>query len=367
MAPRHEYDLRSSTLTHSYDVSDDIKPFRAMLECDQLIVPHEKGDVTLDKLKEFIFVDEGENDDPEYVEDSGESEDSLEYESENDTPNRDYYLRAPGVASSFEVVDNLEPVTVKFEWDQLIVPHKEGFVTLDMLKELVFEDEDDNEDPEYEPSLVDSVDSLEYESECEDEEFNSSVDTADDLASVVTGSCVDLLENEDLKWSLVNKAEEYFASFGVSQFGIKLVDSGLSVVVTPISSFSTWLSDGVRHTRRHLRAARRAGEKQNVDSCKAKSLLVHIAGLFPLNAVLSSMGVELVETYYIESNMADDDDDIDDPEYVLSSDESEDNFEFWSEIDSEEESDTESEDIETSDGEEEAEIIESLEDEAVSE
>merc|ERR1719369_1489953 len=256
---------------------------------------------------------------------------------------------------------NMNPVAVKFEWDQLIVPHKEGSVTLDMLKECVFEDEDDNEDPEYEPSIVDSVDGLEYESDYEDEEVSYSYDIAnlDDLAS---RSCVDLVENEDLKWSCTNKAEEYLASFGVSQFGIKLVDSGLSVVETPISSFSTWMFHGVRNTRRHLRAARRAGEKQNVDSCKTKSLLVHMATLFPLNAVLSSMGVELVEMYN-ESNIADDD--IDDPEYVLSSEESEDNIEFWSEAESEECSDTGSEGIESSDGEEEAKTNESLEEDEV--
>ena len=44
-------------------------------------MPHEKGAVTLEKLQEFVFVDdEGDDEDPEYVESSGESEDSLEYE-----------------------------------------------------------------------------------------------------------------------------------------------------------------------------------------------------------------------------------------------------------------------------------------------
>merc|ERR1712215_109094 len=102
-----------------------------------------KGDVTLDKLKDRIFADEGDYEDPEYVEDSGESEDNLEYESENETPSREYDLRAPGITSTFEVVEDHEPVTVKFEWDQLIVPHKDGSVTLDILKESVFEEEDD--------------------------------------------------------------------------------------------------------------------------------------------------------------------------------------------------------------------------------
>ena len=81
MAPRHEYDLRvSASSTLSYEVADYVKPFRARLESDELIVPHEKGDVTLEKLKDFVFVDEGDDEDPEFVESSGESEDSLEYE-----------------------------------------------------------------------------------------------------------------------------------------------------------------------------------------------------------------------------------------------------------------------------------------------
>ena len=61
----------------------------------------------------------------------------------------------------------MKPVTVKFEWDQLIVPHEEGDVTLDKLKELVFEDDDEDEDPEYEyaVSSAESEASLDYEFE----------------------------------------------------------------------------------------------------------------------------------------------------------------------------------------------------------
>jgi len=412
MAPRHEYDLRVSALTHSYEVADNVKPFRARLESDELIVPHEKGAVTLEKLQEFVFVDdEGDDEDPEYVESSGESEDSLEYESENETPCREYDLRAP-TATTYDM-DDLKPVTVKLEWDQLIVPHEEGPVTLDTMKEFVFEEEDVEEDPEYEESIFDSEDSLEYESEIEtpcheyglraqtigtfydvddltpvtaeleegqlivpheegavsldklegfvfededvedDPEYEESIVDSEDsleyesdeceveenydqdaLSSVVTRSCLDLVENENINWSLVNKAEEYVASFGVSQLGIRLVDSGLAVIGTPVSYFSTWMSDGVRHTRRHLRAARRAGEKQNSDSCKARSLLVQMATLFPLSTMLSSLGVGLIESPLYESHMVDEH--IDDPTYVLSSDETDDSLEFRSEIESEE-------------------------------
>jgi len=441
MAPRHEYDLRvSASSTLSYEVADNVKPFRARLESDELIVPHEKGDVTLEKLKDFVFVDEGDDEDPEFVESSGESEDSLEYESEHEAQCREYDLRAPSV-TSYEV-DDLKPVTVRLEWEQLIVPHEEGDVTLDKLKEFVFEDEDVEEDPEYEESIVETEDSLEFDSEYEtpshdydlraptivtydvedltpvtvelhegqlivpheegaitldnlegfvfededdeeDPEYEESiVDTEDSLeyesdefeveenvldashdalASVVTSSCFNLVENEDVNWSFANKTEEYVASFGVSQLGIRLVDSGLSAIETPVSYFSTWMSDGVRHTRRHLRAARRAGEKENSDSCKARSLLVQMATLFPLSAVLGSLGVGLVESTLYESHLADEN--IDDPTFVPSSDETEDSLEFRSEIESEEDLviDVVSESILSSDWEEETDSIGSSE------
>jgi len=378
MAPRHEYDLRATSLIPSYELADNIKPLAVHFEDDELVVPHEDGDVTLDKLKEFVFVEEDEAEDPEYSEESsGESDDSLEYESENEAP-REYDLRAPA-SCSYEVAGNMKPVTVKFEWDQLIVPHEEGEVTLDKLKEFVFEDDDEDEDPEYEYAVSSAVSevSLDYEFESETElestdedDVDSELESAEDdvmtshdaLASVVTKSCFDLVDNEDVNWSSASRAEEYIASFGVFQFGIRFVDTGLSVVETPISLVSTWLAGSVRSTRRHLRAARRAGEKQNSDSCKSTSLLVHMANLFPLNAALGSLGIGLVEKNSLKTDVVDED--IDDPEYIVSSDEIEDSLEFRSEI----ESDVDSEITESSDGEEEfAEVIPSSDIEVVSE
>jgi len=354
MAPRHEYDLRVSASSLTYEVVDNLKPVTISMESDELVVPHEEGNVTLDKLKDFVFADEDDDEDPEYVESSAESEDSLEFELENEAPHREYDLRAPGATPSSDGMDDLKPVIVKFEWDQLILPHEEGDVTLDKLNGFVFDVEDEDEDPEYEESCDDSEDSLEYESEDdESEDEDCSLDELtiheDVLASVVTESCSDLLERNDVSWSLTNKAEEYVSSFGVSQLGIRLVDSGLSVVESPISYFSTWMSDSVSNTRRNLRAARRAGEKIN-DSCKARSLLVHMANLFPMNTVLDSLGVALVEETLYESlnknkKYVVDEDIEDDPEYVLSSEESDDSLEFRSEIESEEQfSDSESDD-----------------------
>jgi len=354
MAPRHEYDLRVSASSLTYEVVDNLKPVTISMESDELVVPHEEGNVTLDKLKDFVFADEDDDEDPEYVESSAESEDSLEFELENEAPHREYDLRAPGATPSSDGMDDLKPVIVKFEWDQLILPHEEGDVTLDKLNGFVFDVEDEDEDPEYEESCDDSEDSLEYQSEDdESEDEDCSLDELtiqeDVLASVVTESCSDLLERNYVSWSLTNKAEEYISSFGVSQFGIRLVDSGLSVVESPISYLSTWMSDSVSNTRRNLRAARRAGEKIN-DSCKARSLLVHMANLFPMNTVLDSLGVALVEETLYESlnknkKYVVDEDIEDDPEYVLSSEESDDSLEFRSEIESEEQfSDSESDD-----------------------
>ena len=53
------------------------------------------------------------------------------------------------------------------------------------------------------------------------DEFEVEEDVEDALASMVTGSCFNLIENEDIHWSFANKAEEYVASFGVSQLGIR--------------------------------------------------------------------------------------------------------------------------------------------------
>merc|ERR1719315_525700 len=198
----------------------------------------EDGEVTLNKLNEFVFVDEDEVEDPEYSEEnSGESDDSLEYESENESPRREYDLRAPA-SLSYELADDIKPVTVKFEWDQLIIPHEEGDITLEKLKELIFE-EDDDEDTAYEyaASSADSEASVDYEFESEsemesgqesdDDSFESSVGTTsnDILTSVVTKSCFDLVDKEDVSWSTANKTEEFVASFDVSQFGIRLVDT----------------------------------------------------------------------------------------------------------------------------------------------
>merc|ERR1712215_518431 len=194
-------------------------------------------------------------------------------------------------------------------------------------------DEEDEEDPEYEESCVESDDSLEYESEVDSEvdDLEDELTSMDPLARIVTKSRSEFLESNDVSWSSANKAEEYFASYGVAQFGIRLADSGLSFVETPTSYFSSWMSDGVRNTRRNLRAARRAGEKIN-DSCKSRSLLVHMANLFPLNAVFDSLGVSLVNK---DKNSALDED-VDDSEYVLSSDDTDDSLEFRSEIESDE-------------------------------
>merc|ERR1712215_391418 len=176
--------------------------------------------------------------------------------------------------------------------------------------------------------------------EGESEEFEVYEDSSQDgLASMITNSCLlDMVVNEDVSWGVSNKAEEYIGSFGVSQLGIRVADSGLSIVETPLSYFSTWMFDGVRHARRHLRAVRRAGEKMNANSCKASSLLVQVANLLPLNALL---GLKLVELSSYDCNKyVAEDEDLDDPEYLLSCEETDDSLEFRSDIESEEDLDS---------------------------
>merc|ERR1712096_357006 len=105
--------------------------------------------------------------------------------------------------------------------------------------------------------------------------------------------------------------EEYVASFGIAQFCIRLVDTGLAVLETPLSLVSTRICSKVQHVRRHLRAVRRAGAKRAGHPCKETS-----SGL---------LGKALEEE---DSEM--------DPDYVLDSEESEDSLEYRSETELEE-------------------------------
>merc|ERR1712096_482016 len=52
--------------------------------------------------------------------------------------------------------------------------------------------------------------------------------------------------------SYVDMMEEYVASFGIAQFCIRLVDTGLAVLESPLSLVSTRICSEVQHVRRHL-------------------------------------------------------------------------------------------------------------------
>ena len=109
---------------------------------------------------------------------------------------------------------------------------------------------------------------------------------------------------------------------------------------TPISLVSTSVSTKVQGLRRHLRAVRRAGAKRAGHPCNEGSLLVELAKVFKLNFLLGYLGMQLVKTD--EEPLAsspqkaaggqvveeiDEDSEVD-PDYVLSSEESEDSLEY---------------------------------------
>merc|ERR1712215_423397 len=135
-----------------------------------------------------------------------------------------------------------------------------------------------DDDSDYELDSDVTEDSLESKSEidfAEEVGYLNYFISQNAYAYVVTKSCSDMVEKENLSWTLSNRAQEYVASFGASQLGIRFIDIGLSVAETPLSRFPSWMSNGVKNTRRHLRAVRRAGIKLNGNACKSSSLLVH--------------------------------------------------------------------------------------------
>merc|ERR1719186_347710 len=92
----------------------------------------------------------------------------------------------------------------------------------------------------------------------------------------------------------VDMIEEYVASFGLAQFGIRLVDNGLAVLESPLSLISTSICSKVQDVRRHLRAVRRAGAKRAGYPCKEGPFLLQVANMFSLNFMLGFLGIQLV-------------------------------------------------------------------------
>jgi len=293
MPPFEDYDVRAPIITRSYDVKDgctveDIHNVSVELITDILseVVKHQEGEVVDGDRLEDLVVDE-EEEDPDYVQDSDVTEDSLEFKSET------------GLEIGADLVNG------EAEIDDLDYS-LESDVTEDSLE---FK------------SLIDFEEEVGY--------LNYFI-SQNDFASLVTKSCSDLIDKENVGWTYVNRVQEYLASFGATQLGIRLVDTGLSVVEAPISLFSSCLSGSVKSSRRHLRAVRRAGTKLNGSSCKTSSFLVHVADVFKVNTLLGGiLGIKLADRVNKRQYLEDFESD---PEYVASSDESEDSLEYRSDV-----------------------------------
>jgi len=143
----------------------------------------------------------------------------------------------------------------------------------------------------------------------------------------------------------VDMIEEYVASFGLAQFGIRLVDTGLAVLESPLSLISTSICSKVQDVRRHLRAVRRAGAKRAGYPCKEGPFLLQVANMFSLNFMLGFLGIQLVgadeeplassakkesSSGLLDKELEEEDSEMD-PDYVLDSEESDDSLEYRSE------------------------------------
>merc|ERR1719442_67324 len=156
----------------------------------------------------------------------------------------------------------------------------------------------------------------------------------------------DLVETtKETASNYVDMIEEYVASFGIAQFCIRLVDTGLAVLESPVSLVSTSICSKVQHVRRHLRAVRRAGAKRAGYPCKEGPVLLQVANMFSLNFMLGFLGIQLVgadeeplassakkesSSGLLEKELEEEDSEMD-PDYVLDSEESDDSLECRSE------------------------------------
>merc|ERR1712183_93950 len=143
----------------------------------------------------------------------------------------------------------------------------------------------------------------------------------------------------------VDMIEEYVASFGLAQYGIRLVDTGLAVLESPLSLISTSICSKVQDVRRHLRAVRRAGAKRAGYPRKEGPFMLQVANMFSLNFMLGFLGIQLVgadeeplassakkesNSGLLDKELEEEDSEMD-PDYVLDSEESDDSLEYRSE------------------------------------
>jgi len=148
------------------------------------------------------------------------------------------------------------------------------------------------------------------------------------VPSLKTTTTPEMVENtKEAAIVCMDIAEEYIASFKMARFGIRVFDSYLSLIESPMSIVSSSASTKVLGARRHLRAVRRAGARRDGEPCNDGSLWLEMAEVFKLNVVLGFFGVQLAKLdngplassprkNKVDGEEEDDDDAEEDPDYV---------------------------------------------------
>eukprot|EP00092_Neocalanus_flemingeri_P021886 GFUD01023743.1.p1 GENE.GFUD01023743.1~~GFUD01023743.1.p1 ORF type:complete len:671 (+),score=233.39 GFUD01023743.1:50-2062(+) len=290
--------------------------------------------------KERKVTDEEDSEmDPDYVPSTEESQDSMEYRSETEIEleesqevDSDVVRRAGDKRAGHpsEMGSVVLEVLAMFRLDILL-----GVLGMQLVEEplassptkerKVMDDEDSEMDPDYVLSIEETEDSLEYRSQAEiDQEVSQEVEVLEDCSTTPTkdGSHV----------------EEYLASFRITQLGIRLAESGLSILESLLSL--VFASSQVQQVRRHLRVVRRAGEKRAGHPSKKGSVLLQVLDMFQLNYLLGVLGMQLVEEPLTsiptkKRKVIDDEDSEMDPDFVPSIVESQDSLEYRSDSETE--------------------------------
>eukprot|EP00092_Neocalanus_flemingeri_P003272 GFUD01003503.1.p1 GENE.GFUD01003503.1~~GFUD01003503.1.p1 ORF type:complete len:422 (+),score=133.37 GFUD01003503.1:61-1266(+) len=168
------------------------------------------------------------------------------------------------------------------------------------------------------------------------------VETTEETASYYEGLSEEYLALVETTKETANNygglLQEYLASFKIIQLGIRLADSGLAILESPLSLVSA--SSKVQHVRRHLRVVRRAGEKRGGHPSKKGSVLLQVLDMFQLNYLLGVLGMQLVEEPLTsiptkKRKVIDDEDSEMDPDFVPSIVESQDSLEYRSDSETE--------------------------------
>merc|ERR1712025_69049 len=116
------------------------------------------------------------------------------------------------------------------------------------------------------------------------------------VPSLQTTTTPEMLEStKEAALVCLDTAEEYISSFKTARFGIRVLDTYLSLIESPMSLVSSSASTKVLGARRHLRAVRRAGARRDGQPCNDGSLWLEMAEVFKLNVVLGFFGVQLAK------------------------------------------------------------------------